>query len=152
MKLIHCADLHLDAKMTAVLPPEKAKERRNELLQTFLRMVDFAQRERVSAILIAGDLFDRNRISAKAGNAVLDAIRSHPDIVFFYVTGNHEGDGFIGSIDSVPANLMLFGSSWKTYEAGKISITGADLAEGSRDELFRSLELDPLQFNIVLLQ
>ena len=40
MKLIHCADLHLDAKMTALLDPEQAKERRAEMLQTFRRIVD----------------------------------------------------------------------------------------------------------------
>ena len=35
MKLIHCADLHLDSDMTSNLTKEKAKERRTELLVTF---------------------------------------------------------------------------------------------------------------------
>ena len=34
MKLIHCADLHLDSRMESGLPPEKARERRMELLHT----------------------------------------------------------------------------------------------------------------------
>ena len=39
MKMIHCADLHLDSKMESNLSAEKARERREELLQTFERMV-----------------------------------------------------------------------------------------------------------------
>ena len=38
MKLIHCADLHLDSRMESGLPPEKARERRMELLHTFTKM------------------------------------------------------------------------------------------------------------------
>lgn len=59
MKLIHCADLHLDSSMTTHLTKEKAKERKAELLASFNRMMEYADRENVSAVLIAGDLFDR---------------------------------------------------------------------------------------------
>ena len=45
MKLIHCADLHLDSRMEANLTKEQAKERRQELLGTFARMVAYADRE-----------------------------------------------------------------------------------------------------------
>ena len=43
MKILHCADVHLDSKMTANLEKDKAKERKLEILDTFLRMVDFAE-------------------------------------------------------------------------------------------------------------
>ena len=42
MKLIHCADLHLDSKMESNLGKEKAKERKGELLYTFERMINYA--------------------------------------------------------------------------------------------------------------
>ena len=58
MKLIHCADLHFDSKLNANLSQESAKERRAELLDTFVRMVAYAKENAVEAILIAGDLFD----------------------------------------------------------------------------------------------
>lgn len=38
-------------------------------------MMEYADRENVSAVLIAGDLFDRKNISATARNAVYHAIR-----------------------------------------------------------------------------
>ena len=151
MKLIHCADLHLDSSMDAHMSREQAKMRRDELLKTFLRMVDFAAEENVQAILIAGDLFDKRKISVTARNTVLSAIQSHPDITFFYVTGNHERDGFLSSLTEIPGNLKLFGETWRTYDAGVISITGADLEASNKQQLMDSLVLDPARFHIVLL-
>lgn len=62
MKLIHCADLHLDSRMESGLPPEKARERRMELLHTFTKMVDMAAEDGVEAILLCGDLFDAGKV------------------------------------------------------------------------------------------
>ena len=41
MKIIHCADIHLDSKMSANLTKEKARERKTELLTTFQNMVTY---------------------------------------------------------------------------------------------------------------
>ena len=90
MKLIHCADLHLDSSMTTHLTKEKAKERKAELLASFNRMMEYADRENVSAVLIAGDLFDRKNISATARNAVYHAISTRPEMTFYYLKGNHD--------------------------------------------------------------
>ena len=59
MKIIHCADLHLDSNMTSNLTSEKARERKRELLLTFHRMIQYAADNDVRAILISGDLFDK---------------------------------------------------------------------------------------------
>ena len=63
MKIIHCADLHLDSKMTANLDRKKAKERKIELFNTFNNMVKYASEHDVKAILIAGDLFDKKNVT-----------------------------------------------------------------------------------------
>ena len=55
MKIIHCADLHLDSKMTANLSKDQARERKREILRTFTRMVEYASKNDVRVILIAGD-------------------------------------------------------------------------------------------------
>ena len=78
MKIIHCADLHLDSKMTANLSREQARERRKEILRTFTRMVEYAAKHEVRVILIAGDLFDTRNVSAMVRNTVRDMICSHP--------------------------------------------------------------------------
>ena len=63
MKILHCADIHLDSAMTANLDKDKARERRNELLASFKDMVGYAVKERIGVIIIAGDLFDTRNIS-----------------------------------------------------------------------------------------
>ena len=88
MKIIHCADLHLDSKMETNLTKEQAKERKAELLNTFQRMVEYAAEEQVAAILIAGDLFDKKTVSATARNIVCQMIQFHPEIDFYYLKGN----------------------------------------------------------------
>ena len=88
MRIIHCADIHLDSKMNTNLSKEMARERKAELLTTFCKMVDYAVENGVEAILIAGDLFDTKKVSATAGNIVSDVIRKHPHISFFYLKGN----------------------------------------------------------------
>ena len=71
MKIIHCADLHLDSNMTSNLSREQAKQRKAELLATFERMIVYAKDNSVKAVIIAGDLYDKKNISANARN-VLD--------------------------------------------------------------------------------
>ena len=39
MKIIHCADLHLDSQMTANLTKEQARERKREIIRTFTRRI-----------------------------------------------------------------------------------------------------------------
>ena len=77
MKIIHCADLHLDSAMNTHFSGVKAKERKNELLETFRRMIGYAVDNDVVAIIIAGDLFDRKNISATARNTVLYEINNN---------------------------------------------------------------------------
>lgn len=151
MKLIHCADLHLDSKMSANLDKEKAKERKAEILHTFERMIQYAVTHGIEGILIAGDLFDTKRISATARNAVLHNIVSHPGITFYYVKGNHDNDTFLSELEHMPDNLKLFGTSWTSYELGDIVIWGMELTHDNAGSASVSLILDPKKFNIVMM-
>ena len=90
MKLSHCADFHLDAPLHTNLPPESARQRRTELMQTFGRMAEYAQREGVAAVLIAGDLFDSSVPRREVLDYVTDTIGKYPDIQFYFLRGNHE--------------------------------------------------------------
>ncbi len=153
MKLIHCADLHLDSKMNANLDREKARERRGELLHTFERMVHYATENTVEAILIAGDMFDTKNISATTRNTVLHSIISNPGIRFYYLKGNHDNDNFLSGMEELPDNLMLFSDRWTTYTErnGRIAISGLELAPENADSAYLTLVLDTGKFNIVML-
>ena len=105
MKIIHCADLHLDSQFRFLDDPEKRRERKSELLKAFEDMVSYGASIGASAIIIAGDLFDSNKISAAARNSVLGAVSNNPSIEFFYLKGNHDKNDFLSELDDVPANL-----------------------------------------------
>ena len=151
MKIIHCADLHLDSKMTANLSREQARERRKEILRTFTRMVEYAAKHEVRVILIAGDLFDTRNVSAMVRNTVRDMICSHPEIDFLYLKGNHDSDNFLSKLEDVPQNLLLFGDEWQTYLYGNVAITGLELSRDNRSVCYNSLVLEHDLFNIVTL-
>jgi DNA repair exonuclease SbcCD nuclease subunit len=68
MKLLHFADLHLDAPF-AWLDPEAARSRRQHRRDTLTRILALAEEEQVDAVLSAGDLFEHDRV--------------HPDTVAF---------------------------------------------------------------------
>ena len=149
MKIIHCADLHLDSKMTSHLSKEQAKERKNEILRTFTRMVDYAKKNSVKVILIAGDLFDTRNVSAMARNTVRDVITQNSEIDFLYLKGNHDDDNFLAKLDELPENLYLFSDEWTSYMYGNIVISGLELNERNSLTAYNSLVLDHDAFNIV---
>ena len=145
MKLIHCADIHLDSPMETNLSADKARERKLEIRSTFSRMVRTAADEGVEAILIAGDLFDGARVTKSTENYVLDLIASYPMIDFYYLSGNHDKGSALANSVQLPANLHTFGRVWSTYRRGNVAITGASVADAD------TLSLNPDDVNILLL-
>lgn len=152
MKIIHCADLHLDSKMETNLSKEKARERKNEILITFEKMVQYAKQNNVKIIIIAGDLFDKSKVSQKAKRIVKDVILSNSEIDFIYLKGNHDEAGFIEEGEAIPKNLKMFNDrKWTTYEYGNICITGIEFGSQDRYEMYNSLMLDKDKINIVVM-
>ena len=145
MKLIHCADIHLDSPMETNLSADKARERKLEIRSTFARLVRTAADEGVEAILIAGDLFDGARVTKSTENYVLDLIASHPMIDFFYLSGNHDKGSALANTAQLPANLYTFGKLWSTYRRGNVAITGAAVPDAD------TLSLSAEDVNILLL-
>ncbi len=62
IRLLHTADLHLDAPFPGLGDVES--RRRNDLLQTFERLLTLAIKSEVHLFLVAGDLFDSPKPSA----------------------------------------------------------------------------------------
>lgn len=112
-RFIHCADLHLDSRMESHLSPYQAQNRRKELLQTFSRMVSYADQHQICGILISGDLFDTAHVSSSAVSTFLHCIEDHPQIDFLFLPGNHDSGNriFFSSDTDCPDNLWIFQSS-----------------------------------------
>ncbi|OON88337.1 hypothetical protein BXO88_00660 [Oribacterium sp. C9] len=158
MKIIHCADIHLDSRLNTNLDEKKAEERRQEMLGTWLRLLDYAKSHQVSAVLISGDMFDTKAVSTTTAQTILGSMKSHPEIVFFYLKGNHDTDSFLNRAELLPENLYTFNDSWRMYRLSQnIVISGRELSSsfgGARlpeNWAARTLNLRDEDYNIVML-
>jgi exonuclease SbcD len=88
VRLLHFADLHLDAPF-AWAPPETARLRRRNRLETLNRIISLAEEEGVDAILCAGDLFEHDRIGPDTVE-FLRAAFARTDRRVYLAPGNHD--------------------------------------------------------------
>jgi DNA repair exonuclease SbcCD nuclease subunit len=91
IKLLHTADLHLDAPFPSL--DDKEALRRNDFLLTFERLLTLAIKNEVDLFLVAGDLFDSPRPSAAMVGKVQAGLKRLSDrgIVPVLLPGTHDG-------------------------------------------------------------
>ena len=147
MRIIHTADLHLESSLIR-LTPDQVRERKEELFSAFLRIVDEAVRLSCHVIIIAGDLFDTDKVSKRSVERVVSVIEKHPEIDFLYLKGNHEGDAFIKKVNTPPANLKYFKDDWTYFSYADVVIAGRG---ENTPTMWREISLCPEDKNIVVL-
>lgn len=110
IKFLHCADIHIGASLK--LPGDKAQRRRTEILLTFERIMQLAAEKQVDFVLIAGDLFDSNRIENSIAESVFRAIAASK-LPVIAVAGNHDPLSANSPYKQIktPNNLYVFGES-----------------------------------------
>ncbi|HZV49157.1 MAG TPA: metallophosphoesterase [Candidatus Dormibacteraeota bacterium] len=92
MKLLHFADLHLDAPFRWA-GPELARRRRQALRDALVRVLDLALELGVDAVLGAGDLYEDERFTPDTVEFVRAAFeRVHP-LPVYLAPGNHDWFG-----------------------------------------------------------
>lgn len=91
MRFLHVADVHLDTSFAGRSEPVR-RRLREASREAFRRAVDLAIHEEVHAFLIAGDLFDGDRLSFTTERFLLDQASRLADhgITVVYATGNHD--------------------------------------------------------------
>ncbi len=154
MKIIHCADLHLDSKMESNLDKDQASLRRDELLDTFERMCVYGHDQGVRLILIAGDLFDKPNIRKGAKKRVVEVLQRFADIDFCYIRGNHDQSDLVNELVGMGGltNLKLFdGDGWTSYDYDEVVVTGMELTKDNVQTLGVNLVLSQERVNIVVL-
>ncbi|HEX9061961.1 MAG TPA: DNA repair exonuclease, partial [Clostridia bacterium] len=91
MKFLHFADLHLDMPFNSSgLTAQKAQLRRKDLMDTFFRIIEIANTQKVDALLICGDLFEHDYVKKSTISLINDAFMGIPHIKVFIVPGNHD--------------------------------------------------------------
>jgi DNA repair exonuclease SbcCD nuclease subunit len=133
--------------MKANLPADKARIRRGEIFAAFSGMLDFAERNSVDAVIIAGDLFDSPKVSIKTKRSTEDAIRAHGGIDFFVLTGNHDKSPSLFDAGDAPQNFkpLYKDGGWTRYDLGGVVICGI------RRAVYDSLILNAHDINIAVM-
>ena len=91
MRLIHTSDIHLDASFAAAgLPARFGARRRQSLRDVTQAIVRRAGAWPADALLIAGDLFEHDRVSLDTLAFLRAEFRSIPHVPVFIAPGNHD--------------------------------------------------------------
>ncbi len=146
MKIIHCADLHLGAKIEG-FPKELSEKRKTEVRRTFLRTVEYAKTNGVSLILLSGDIFDREKPYKKDADFFYGVVKDNPEIDFLYLKGNHDERGIVPNLP----NLKSFSTEWSYYRYGNLTVAGSELKKENARSYYSTLSLRENEVNIVML-
>ena len=148
MKIIHTSDLHLDSPLTTRLDSAKVRERKSELLLSFRKIAEKAKSDGVEAFIIAGDLFDSEKVGKRTIKNLIDIINSCPDVTFFYLSGNHEKKVLSDAGLKIPENLKLFGDEWTYFTLGNVNFIGRCLTS---PDMFSEIRLNENETNVIVL-
>lgn len=114
-KIIHAADLHLDAPFS-LFDVQKAQVRKNELRGAFASLVLYARTEKADMVILAGDLFDSGFVTKETTALMISQFASLPECKFVITPGNHD---YISSRspykkECFPPNVYIFESEEMT--------------------------------------
>ena len=139
MKLIHCADIHLDSPMETHMTAGQASARNTEIISSFIRMTKYARENGVRAVIIAGDLFDGERVRANTVDEILHAVRRTPGIDYLYLPGNHDEASHVFFDHDIPPNLKQFGKSWTTFSYEDAAVSGIQICAENAESLYENI-------------
>lgn len=131
-KILHIADLHLDAPHTARLSVEQAALRRSEQLETFSRIMDTAA-ENADIVLISGDLFDGENARRETLSVVRRRFEALGDIPVFISPGNHDPYPVYQEL-GLSENVVVFPPEGGTYDIERLGIRVCGAGFASRYE------------------
>ncbi len=91
MRFVHVADVHLDTSFAGRSPTVR-RRLREASRDAFRLTADLAIREDANALLIAGDLFDGDRLSFQTERFLLEQMQrlEQHGVTVVYATGNHD--------------------------------------------------------------
>jgi len=127
MRLIHTADLHLDASFAAaVMPPGFGARCRDDLRQVFHAIMRRAAAWPADAVLIAGDLFDQDRVTRSTVAFLREQFEVVRPIPVFIAPGNRDPyvPGSPYATEAWPANVYVFdGPVWTAHALKQADLT-----------------------------
>ena len=129
IRFIHTSDVHLDTSFSASGFPASLGHRKREAIRaTFRRILEEARLQSVDLVLIAGDLFEHDRVTPDTIEFLKQQLGGLGDIPVFIAPGNH--DPFIqGSPyreERWPSNTHIFRE--ETFQTVELADSGVRVA------------------------
>ena len=130
VKLLHCADLHLDAPFTSLSDSTAAAEtRRYEIKLAFRKIIALAKEEAVDLLLVAGDLFEHGYVRKSTIHLLSDEFENIMDTQVLIIPGNHDPvvtDSYYSNF-TWPANVHIFTAMEQNFDLASscVSIYGS---------------------------
>jgi exonuclease SbcD len=157
-RFIHTSDIHLDTSFSGSGFPSRLGDRKREAIRrTFRRIMDDSRRDGVDLVLVAGDLFESDRVTPDTVEFVKRQFEGLGPIRVFVAPGNH--DPFMAGSpyreEAWPGNVHIFGNEeFRSVEVPGLGVrvTGFGYEHPFLEtRLFRDLPVLPVDgFNIVL--
>jgi DNA repair protein SbcD/Mre11 len=132
-KLLHTGDIHLGRQFPAL--KVKANEYRSQLINTFEKIADLAAVEKVSLVLITGDLFDTNRVFGLPVNKTLSIFKKLElsNIRVCLIPGSHDdysADSIYRCL-SFPSNVTLLTPKHSQQTFSDLNLTICGMVPGT---------------------
>ena len=132
MKLIHTADIHLDSCFAgAGMPSGFGAKRRHQLRETFAAVLRHAWTCGAEAVLIAGDLFEQDRVSRDTLAFLRDQFERLAPLPILISPGNRDPytEDSPWFVEEWPANVHIFSQpEWTAWECPSAPLTVHGLA------------------------
>ncbi len=158
IKFIHTADLHLGTSFSSsFLSAKKARRRRQDLLDTFEKIIKYGLEKEVDVFFLSGDLFEYKYADKFLINYIKDILKLTKTIPVFISPGNHDPvlkDSYYLSY-KWPDNVHIFkNENWEKVYLSRpgINVYGLGWQRWHIEEnLLNNLECEKDKINFVLL-
>ncbi|MBE6691958.1 MAG: hypothetical protein E7586_01325 [Ruminococcaceae bacterium] len=110
VKVLHCADIHLDSPFV-LFSPRESEKRRNELRAAFTSALLYAREMKVDLFIISGDLFDGEYVTRDTCEMLVREFAKAGNMRIFISPGNHDHLGAGSPYETLefPENVHVFG-------------------------------------------
>lgn len=156
VKILHSADFHFDSPFSE-LNGSLGEKRKEDLRETFGKMISIAREENIQILLLCGDLFDNQRVSRTTIEYLINCLRDISQTKVFIAPGNHDPyhEKSYYQLVEWPENVHIFRGDWEKVELSELNtcVYGRAFTRAHIEEsLLRGFSVDdPQKINIMLL-
>lgn len=127
MRFVHIADVHFDSPFTLLSSKENfADIRRLEQRETFKKVIDYIDENKIPYLFISGDLYEQEYIRKSTIEYINNLFKTIPDTKIFISPGNHDPyliNSFYNTF-SWNNNVIIFNSEVQKIEMDNVDIYG----------------------------